>query len=95
LERLQLLEQWTLGQFRPHLTLLLDLDPHTALQRAKARSAADRFEQERVDFFVAARAQYLQRAQAEPQRFVVIDASQSLPVVQQTIADVLQKRWPS
>ncbi len=95
LERLQQLEQWTLGHFRPHLTILLDLDPQTALQRAKARSAADRFEQERVDFFVAARAQYLQRAQAEPQRFLVIDAGQPLPVVQQTIANALQQRWPT
>ncbi len=91
--RLQSLEQWTLGDFRPDLTILLDLDPAIALQRAKARSAADRFEQERLDFFVAARRHYLQRAEVEPQRFVVIDASQSLSDVQHTIAAALQSRW--
>lgn len=93
--RLQQLEQWTLGDFRPDLTILLDLDPITALQRAKARSAADRFEQETVAFFEAARAHYLQRAQAEPQRFVVIDASVPLVNVQQQIASALQQRWPT
>jgi dTMP kinase len=93
--RLQQLERWTLGDFRPHLTILLDLDPITALQRAKARSAADRFEQETVTFFEAARAHYLQRAHNEPQRFIVIDASVPLVNVQQQIASVLQQRWPT
>jgi len=94
LTRLQQLEQWTLGDFRPDLTILLDLDPAQALRRAKARSAADRFEQERLSFFVAARQQYLQRAQAEPNRFVVIDAGAPLTTVQQNIAEALQQRWP-
>lgn len=92
--RIQQLEQWTLSSFRPDLTILLDLEPSVALQRAQARSAADRFEQERLEFFIAARQHYLQRAQAEPQRFLVVDASHSLSDVQIAIAAALQSRWP-
>jgi dTMP kinase len=73
------------GELRPDLTLLLDADPAIGLARANARGAADRFEQERVAFFRRVRAGYLARAAAEPGRFRIIDASQSLEKVQSDI----------
>lgn len=89
--RIAELERWTLADFRPDLTLLLDLDPEIALARTRARGATDRFEQERTEFFVRARAEYLRRAHTEPQRFAVIDAAQPLPVVQAQIASHLAR----
>lgn len=76
------LEDHVQGELRPDLTLLLDADPVIGLARAGARGTADRFEQERLDFFRRVRAGYLARARAEPQRIRVVDASQPLEQVQ-------------
>lgn len=73
-QRLALLEQFTHAELQPHLTLLFDLDPTLAAQRRSARDA-DTFEAQAQAFHERTRAAYLARAQAEPQRFRVIDAS--------------------
>lgn len=75
------LEMQVQGELRPDLTLLFDADPETGLARAGERGAADRFEQERLEFFRRVRAGYLARAQAEPQRFRIVDASRPLDEV--------------
>lgn len=79
------LETQVQGELRPDLTLLLDADPEIGLARAGARGAADRFEQERLEFFRRVRAGYLARAAAEPGRFRIVDASQALESVQRDI----------
>ncbi|HJR11275.1 MAG TPA: dTMP kinase, partial [Rhodanobacteraceae bacterium] len=60
---------------KPDLTLLLDLPVADGRARASQRGGADRIEAERDDFFERVRATYRARAQAEPRRFCVIDAS--------------------
>jgi len=80
-EPVRWLETQVQNDLRPDLTLLLDADPEVGLARAGARGAADRFERERGEFFSRVRAAYLERATAEPERFRVIDASQSLEAV--------------
>ena len=59
----------------PDRVVLLDLPPEAALGRAAARARLDRIEQERIDFFEAARTAFLEEAAAAPERFVVVDAS--------------------
>ena len=68
---------------------MLDVDVQTGLARLDARPDTDRFEREQKAFFEAVRAMYRQRAQQNPQRFRVIDASQALDAVQQDIVAVL------
>jgi dTMP kinase len=77
------------GDLQPHMTLLLDAPVAVGLARAQARGAADRFEQEQADFFERARKAYLARASQAPDRFRVIDASQTLEQVQDDIAQAL------
>ena len=91
MQRIQGLEQWVLGELRPDLTLLLDAPIAVGRERAGKRSAPDRFEQERDEFFNRVRDTYLQRAQAEPQRIKVIDASGDLVSVRQQIDSQLEK----
>jgi len=85
------LETQVQGDLRPDLTLLLDADPVVGLARAGARGAADRFEQERLEFFRRVRAGYLARAEAEPARFRIVDASRSLEDVRQDITQHIRK----
>ena len=78
---------------RPDLTLLLDLGVEQGMARAQARGQAlDRIEQERTEFFLRVREAYLQRAEREPDRIVLIDASQPQDdVVRQVLAALA--RW--
>lgn len=80
-ERIAELERWACAGLVPDLTLLLDLPVAAGRARAAGRGAADRIEVEEDGFFERARAVYRARAEAEPQRFRVIDASRSPPDV--------------
>jgi dTMP kinase len=71
------------GDLEPDLTLLLDLPVATGLARAAARRGnADRFDEERSDFFERVRTAYLALAAAQPRRIRVIDASRPLREVE-------------
>ncbi|KXJ32063.1 MULTISPECIES: dTMP kinase [Pseudomonas] len=81
-ERIATLEAFVLGDLQPDLTLVFDLPVEIGLARAARRGALDRFEQEQRAFFEAVRQTYLDRAQAVPARYRLIDASRSLAEVQ-------------
>ena len=72
----------------PDLTLLFDLSPEIALQRAKNRSELDRFESEPIDFHQRIREAYLTLANDNIERYVVIDASKDI----QNVKDQVQKQ---
>ena len=76
------------GDLQPDLTILLDAPVDTALQRAGRRGEPDRFEVERSDFFARVRETYLQLAESEPERFAVVDVSQELDAVRDTIREI-------
>ncbi|MDX1253032.1 MAG: dTMP kinase [Gammaproteobacteria bacterium] len=88
-QRIAEMEAWVQGRLRPDLTLLLDVPVAVGLQRAGRRSAPDRFEAEQTAFFERVRRTYLDLARLHPQRYRVIDASQPLEDVQQSIKEVL------
>ncbi|TAL73885.1 MAG: dTMP kinase [Rhodanobacter sp.] len=79
--RIAELERWACAGIQPDLTLLLDLPIAAGRARAQNRGAVDRIEVEADGFFERVRAAYRARAAAEPQRFRVIDAGQSIDVV--------------
>lgn len=83
------LEQLVLQGAEPGLTLLLDMPVSEGMQRAQARAAFDRFEQEQLGFFERVRAGYLVRAEQSPERIRVIDASVPLAQVQATLNNEL------
>ena len=83
------LEALVQGDFRPDMTLLLDVPVEVGLARAGQRGELDRFEQEKMEFFERVRAAYLAMADEYPQRYRVIDASQPLEQVQLQLAAVL------
>ena len=86
------LSLWATNGLLPALTVLLDLDAAAAAQRrSKTGEAPDRLEREKLDFFEATRAQYLSLAQAEPARFLVLDATASVDQLQAQIRSRIDK----
>ncbi|MFQ2091463.1 dTMP kinase [Aeromonas taiwanensis] len=65
-----------LGDFKPDLTLYLDIDPAIGLQRARHRGELDRIELEQIGFFERTRQRYLELAAADD-TIQVIDAGQA------------------
>lgn len=83
-ELMQYLRQAVLGDFKPDLTLYLDVTPEIGLQRAGARGELDRIEHESLTFFQRTRDRYLSLAK-EDNSIITIDACQSLAQVKQAI----------
>jgi len=82
IEKLNTLEQWVQMQsdgqlLQPNITFLFDLPGAVAeARRSKARTP-DKFELLDLAFFERVRQEYLRRAKADPQRFVLVDATQT------------------
>jgi dTMP kinase len=83
-------EQLVLKGLQPDLTLLFDIPVDLGMTRVAGRGEADRFEVESVRFFERVRSAYLQRAEDNPQRFKVIDASKGQEQVWQQVESALK-----
>ncbi len=87
-QSIEWLAEFVHGDLQPDLTILLDAPVEIAMQRADRRGDPDRFEVERAEFFDQVRQTYLQLAEMEPERFVVVDCSKDLESVQAAISAV-------
>lgn len=90
------LHRVALGDFKPDLTLLLDLPPHRGLERAWCQidngdrtGNETRFEKEALAFHEKVRREYLKLVELEPQRIKIIDAAQAEDQVTQDILSVI------
>ncbi len=81
------LEAQVLADFRPDLTIVLDVDIATGLERATREAEADRFESEQASFFQRVRETFLTLAEAD--RYRVIDAGQPIEQVQVDLTEVI------
>jgi len=84
LEMVKYINYTTTGGLRPDLTVLLDITPEEGFGRKKGRKR-DRFEREDIDFHRRVREGYLKLAAEEPQRWLVVDASQSRTKIKEVI----------
>jgi len=76
------LERATVGDCMPDLTFVLDVPVEVGFERVAGRGQAkDRFESEDIEFHIQLREAFLDLAREEPNRCVVIDASQAPDVV--------------
>ncbi len=83
------LADWVQEGLQPDLTILLDAPAEIGMDRAGRRGAADRLEIEKTEFYARVREGYLALAESEPERFAIIDASQTLDDVQVAISEKL------
>ena len=77
IERIAQLEAWTLQDFVPDMTLLLDLSVELGMSRVENRGEKDRIESEAMDFFNRVRQTYIDRSKQYPDRIKLIDSSQT------------------
>ena len=81
------------GNFRPDLTLILDLPIETGLARAAARRGREtRYENLPGDFHARVRQGFLETARREPQRCLVIDATGDIETIATAIATAVKDR---
>ena len=69
------LNRWATGGLAPDLVVLLDLDPAEGLRRAVGTGDPDRLEDAGLDFHELVRAAYRRRAESEPDRYLLLDAT--------------------
>lgn len=70
-DELEYVARWATGDLRPHVTVLLDLEPAAGLSRLAGR---DRIEGESVEFHQRVRAAFVGLAEADPEHYLVLDA---------------------
>ena len=85
MQQINALANWVLGDLCPNLTVLLDAPVEVGMSRADSRGNPDRLDVERAEFYTRVRESYLQLAESEPERFVIIDASGELADVSASI----------
>jgi dTMP kinase len=92
LEQLGNIVDFATDGLKPDLTLLLDLDVEVGLARRQKDGGVNRLDAFELAFHQRVRDGYRALATASPERWVVIDASQSPEKVQQALRTAIQKR---
>ena len=95
-ELLNAMQRVTIGDLKPDLTIILDVPVEVGLKRAAQRrgtATADRFESEDVQFHQQLREAYREIAANEPDRCVLIDASQDTDRVAANVWSTLRERF--
>jgi dTMP kinase len=94
LDVLRIITAFATGKLLPDVTLYLDLPVAEGFRRKQERAQGgwDRLEQEQLGFHERVRAGYLALAQAEPDRWTVLDANRPIEEIQQQIRSRVQNR---
>ena len=92
LVQLQNIVNFATGGLKPDLSLLLDLDVKLGLARRQKDGDVNRLDAFKLEFHQRVRAGYHALAAAEPERWVVIDASQTPEKVQQDLRSAILAR---
>lgn len=94
LEEVRRVNDWAIAGRWPDLAVLLDApDDVLATRRAARRAALDRLEAEDAGFHARVKAGFAALAAADPERWVVVDASGPLEAVVEAVAAAVEARW--
>ncbi len=89
----QQINRFAVGSVMPDLTIVLDVPTEVSLERIRLRASdlPDRMERENAEFFGKVREGYLLLAKSMPERFVVVDGTQSEAAVEKKVWAAVQK----
>lgn len=98
METLDALYKITVGDFKPDLTIVFDLDPEIGLQRSYKKSLGmevkeTRHESRGLEFHNNLRKGFLEIAAKEPERCVVLDANKPIEVLHEDVIRVINERY--
>lgn len=93
-EPVHMINTFAVGDTKPDVTVVIDLDAEVGLQRVKHRAndLPDRMEKENIEFYQKVRNGYLMLAKAMPERFVVVDGELPRDELENTIWKQLRQR---
>ena len=91
LEALRAITWFATGGLRPDLTFYIDVPVEVGLAR-RHRGETNRLDQKDLEYHARVRAGFLEMAQAEPRRWVVIDGTRSMDQVQEEIRKRLEQK---
>jgi len=83
-----------LGDFKPDLTFVLDIDPIVGIERTKKRNSdEDRFEKMNIDFHNKLRHAFIEISKEDPHRFVLIDGELDINSIFEIISNEVMNRF--
>lgn len=86
------LEKFAIGDFKPDLTFIFDIDPEIAAKRLAMRNeAANRMDKQSLDFYTKTREMYKKMTSDDPSTNILIDANQASEVVFDNCKSALDK----
>lgn len=92
LDLINTLNKILLNEFKPHLTVLLDLPVEIGLSRNKKINKKDRFEIEEISFHNRVRQGFLELASKEAERFIIIDATQAIDEIAKEVYEKIKAK---
>ncbi len=87
--KIEQLEAWVHADLQPDLTILFDVPVEVSVARLAGARSPDKFEQQDAAFFSRIRSAYLQRAEASPERFRVINGNQPIKTVEHALMQII------
>ena len=94
LKTIEVINNIASGGLRPDLIVLLDLEVKEGLRRKGATAMNDRFEREEISFHQRVRQGYLEMANADPEQWLVVDATQSRKKIGEVVWERVQQSLP-
>ena len=96
LDKIRMVYDLVVGDFKPDLTLILDLPVEEGLRRAAQRGDSEnRYERMGVSFHERLRAGFLEIARAEPERCFVIPATGDIESIRSAVEQAVEARLPT
>ena len=97
LETLHNLYKIVAGDFKPDLTIILDMEPEIGMCRSYAKAETMevkelRFESRQLEFHNNLRRGFLEIAKLEPERCVVLNADTNIETLHQQIVKIVEER---
>lgn len=94
IEKMRAIKNIVLGDFKPDLTFVLDIDPLVGIERTKKRNSdEDRFEKMNIDFHNKLRHAFIEISKEDPHRFVLIDGELDINSIFEIISNEVMNRF--